>query len=56
MFRFLRPSLSKAENISMGSGKMMVEFFSAEIEFRVCKVLSVLQLQTNLREVLQLLI
>ena len=35
MFRFLRPSLSKAENISMGSGKMMVEFFSAEIEFRV---------------------
>ena len=54
MFRFLRPSLSKAENISMGSGKMMVEFFSAEIEFRVCKVLSVLQLQTNLREILQL--
>ena len=48
MFRFLRPSLSKAENISMGSGKMMVEFFSAEIEFRVCKVLSVLELQTNL--------
>ena len=22
---------------SMGKGKMMVEFFSAEIEFRVCK-------------------
>ena len=56
MFLFLRPSLSKAENISMGSGKMMVEFFSAEIEFRVCKVLSVLvvQLQTKLREILQL--
>ena len=34
--RFLSPSLSKAELISMGSGNMIVEFFSAEMELRVC--------------------
>ena len=33
--RFLNPSVSKAENISIGKGKMIVEFFSADIEFRV---------------------
>ena len=36
--RCLSPSLSKAELISMGSGKMIVEFFSAEMELRVCRV------------------
>ena len=39
---FLRPSVIppapvKAERTSMGRGKMMVEFFSAEIELRVLK-------------------
>ena len=38
--RFLSPSLPpsppvKADSTSMGSGKIMVEFFSAEIVFRV---------------------
>ena len=38
--RFLSPSLPpsppvKADSTSMGRGKMMVEFFSAEIVFRV---------------------
>ena len=38
--RFLIPSLPpsppvKADRTSIGSGKMMVEFFSAEIVFRV---------------------
>ena len=34
--RFLSPPMSKAELISMGSGNMIVEFFSAEMELRVC--------------------
>ena len=32
------PRLRKCEMKSMGSGKMMVEFFSAEIEFSVCEM------------------
>ena len=34
--RFLSPPMSKAVLISMGSGNMIVEFFSAEMELRVC--------------------
>ena len=32
---FLNPLSEKAENISIGRGKMIVEFFSADIELRV---------------------
>ena len=32
------PRLRKCEMKSMGRGKMMVEFFSAEIEFSVCEM------------------
>ena len=34
---FLTLFPAKAPTISMGRGKIMVEFFSAEMEFRVCK-------------------
>ena len=43
---FLRPSMSEtltplnADNISIGRGKMMVEFFSEEMEFSVWRYLS----------------
>merc|ERR1719352_62113 len=40
-FLFRTPSEPvKAPTSSMGRGKMMVEFFSAEIEFKVCRYLS----------------
>ena len=35
---FLNPLSEKAENISMGKGKMIVEFFSADIELRVWNI------------------
>ena len=35
---FLNPFSEKAENISMGKGKMIVEFFSADIELRVWNI------------------
>ena len=36
-FPFPFPFRQKCEMTSMGTGKMMVEFFSAEMVFSVCK-------------------